>query len=400
MTWKRWIRWAAACCIALILPLYSAAAYYACHLPDSFYVATGSTLEVDTLLHIDTSGTAETVQAASSQSDSRTETLELLGLVPIKTVEIEEIDTPMLVPCGQPFGIKLRMGGAMVVEMGDVKTLAGSYCPAQEAGIQIGDLIQSVDDVAIDSNQALQEAIQASEGKAVSVTLVRESETITCVLTPAFALDDCCYEAGIWVRDSSAGIGTITYYMPSTGTFGGLGHPVCDSDTGEILPVSSGEACAVSITEVIKGSAGSPGLLQGIFLDCAPLGTLSCNNRCGVFGTMTESPSDAAAVPMGFKQEIEVGEAEIYCTISGDTPQVYDITIEEIDYSGTDNTRNMVISVTDPELLEITGGIVQGMSGSPILQNGKLVGAVTHVFVDDPTQGYAIFCENMLRYGT
>ena len=183
------------------------------------------------------------------------------------------------------------------------------------------------------------------------------------------------------------------------GSFGGLGHPVSDVDTGDILPLGSGEAGAVTISEVEKGTAGEPGMLQGSFTEEAPLGELLCNNRCGVFGKLYHNPTDAAAVPMALKQEIETGPAQILCTVEGDTPKAYDVSLEEIDYSGTDSTRNMTIRVTDNTLLEKTGGIVQGMSGSPIVQNGKLVGDVTHVFVDDPTRGYGIFCENMVRYG-
>ena len=162
---------------------------------------------------------------------------------------------------------------------------------------------------------------------------------------------------------------------------------------------TKGEAAAVTISQLTKGVSGCAGMLQGSFSDDAPLGELLCNNRCGVFGTLYHNPSAEEAIPMALKQEIQTGAAQILCTVSGDTPKAYDITLEEIDYSGTDSTRNMTVCITDPELLEVTGGIVQGMSGSPILQNGKLVGAVTHVFVDDPTRGYGIFCENMVRYG-
>lgn len=396
----RWIKCTAALGAAVLLQLYGTAAYYAWQLPDSYYVQTGSRLEVDTALHIAAVPTAHTVQAAvTASSAADTTSLRLFGIIPIKDVETQEIDTPMLVPCGEPFGIKLRMDGAMVVGMERIETASGQRCPAQEAGIQTGDLIQSVDGTAIDSNQSLQEAIAESDGTPVTVTLTRSGETCTVTLTPAYAAADNRYEAGIWVRDSSAGIGTITFYEPESGSFGGLGHPICDADTGDILPFGSGEAAAVTISQVTKGVSGCAGMLQGSFSDDAPLGELLCNNRCGVFGTLYHNPSAEEAIPMALKQEIQTGAAQILCTVSGDTPKAYDITLEEIDYSGTDSTRNMTVCITDPELLEVTGGIVQGMSGSPILQNGKLVGAVTHVFVDDPTRGYGIFCENMVRYG-
>lgn len=396
----KWIRRSAAIAAALLIQLYSTTAYYAWYLPDSYYVETGGTLQVDTVLHISAAPTDHAVQAVTdSNAVTETAALRLFGMIPIKTVEIQEIDTPLLVPCGQPFGIKLRMDGAMVVGMDRIPTSSGERCPAQEAGIQTGDLIRSVDGIPIDSNQTLQETISASGGQTVSVTLLREEEIYQCTLTPAFSAIDHCYEAGVWVRDSSAGVGTITFYDPETGSFGGLGHPICDADTGGILPLGSGEASAVTISAVEKGVAGSPGMLQGSFTNEAPLGKLLCNNRCGVFGTLYHSPTDAQAIPMAFKQEINPGAAQILSTVSGETPQMYDVVLEDIDYSGTDSTRNMTIHVTDPALLEETGGIVQGMSGSPILQDGKLVGAVTHVFVDDPTRGYGIFCENMVRYG-
>ena len=396
----RWIKCTAALGTAVLIQLYGTAAYYAWQLPDSYYVQTGSRLEVDTALHIAAVPTAHTVQAAvTASSAADTTSLRLFGIIPIKDVEIQESDTPMLVPCGEPFGIKLRMDGAMVVGMERIETASGQRCPAQEAGIQTGDLIQSVDGTAIDSNQSLQEAIAESDGTPVTVTLTRSGETCTVTLTPAYAAADNRYEAGIWVRDSSAGIGTITFYEPESGSFGGLGHPICDADTGDILPFGSGEAAAVTISQVTKGISGCAGMLQGSFSDDAPLGELLCNNRCGVFGTLYHNPSAEEAIPMALKQEIQTGAAQILCTVSGDTPKAYDITLEEIDYSGTDSTRNMTVCITDPELLEVTGGIVQGMSGSPILQNGKLVGAVTHVFVDDPPRGYGISCENMVRYG-
>lgn len=397
---RKWIQRSAALCSVMLAGIYGATAYYAWQLPDSYYIPADDTLLVDTALPISAVPKDSAVQAAGGNTAAEeTASLRLFGMIPVKTVELQQISTPMLIPCGEPFGIQLRMDGAMVVGMERIKTSSGDRCPAQEAGIQTGDLIQSIDGQPVDSNQALQSAIAASKGETITVTLVREEEEYTCSLTPAYAADDERFEAGIWVRDSSAGIGTITFYDPETGSFGGLGHPICDSDTGEILPLGSGEARSVTISQVIKGTAGTPGMLQGSFANDAPLGALCCNNRCGVFGTLHKSPSKHEAVPMAFKQEIETGSAQILCTVSGSTPQLYDVEVESIDYSGTDSTRNMTIRVTDPALLEQTGGIVQGMSGSPILQKGKLIGAVTHVFVDDPAYGYGIFCENMVRYG-
>ena len=197
------------------------------------------------------------------------------------------------------------------------------------------------------------------------------------------------------MRDSSAGIGTITYYDPQTAQFGGLGHPICDVDTGEIMPLLSGQVVKVVINDVVKGTSGDPGELKGSFASSKDSGTITSNDETGVFGTLYSNPSQNAALPVALKQEITEGAAKIYTTVSGTTPQEYDIEIEKIDISDTGKTKNMIIKVTDPNLLEKTGGIVQGMSGSPIIQNGKLVGAVTHVLVNDPQRGYGIFIENM-----
>jgi stage IV sporulation protein B len=230
----------------------------------------------------------------------------------------------------------------------------------------------------------------------MTLTVLRGEETLTMTLTPVYVPSEDGYLTGLWVRDSAAGIGTLTYYEPSTGYFGGLGHPICDPDTGEQIPLASGEADAVVISGAVKGQPGMPGQLQGYFSAGESIGSLLCNSRCGIFGTLNEAPSDIPAVPMGLKQEIVLGEATLLTTVSGDEPEAFTIEITSLDYSK--DTQNMIIEVTDEALLSRTGGIVQGMSGSPILQNGKLVGAVTHVFVGEPTMGYGIFAENMYEF--
>lgn len=394
----------AAAMLLAVVPVYAAAGYYAWRLPDSYYVQSGTTLSLSTALHITTEAEAEQqVKAVFSSTVSTEEqcTLRLFGVVPIKTVSVQAIAAPSLVPCGQPFGIKLHMDGVMIVGFGNVESSDGSCCPAEEAGLQKGDMIHQINETTVCNGEAVRDCIRTAAGEPLTFHITREGEAKTITVAPIYSTADQQYETGLWVRDSTAGVGTLTFYEPESGAFGGLGHPVCDTDTGACIPISEGEACAVQIQSVLKGTAGNPGMLQGQFLEnTAPLGTLFCNNRCGVFGTLNENPApDAEAISMAFKQEVIPGEATILCSISGSEPSAYTIEIKEIDYNGSDSTQNMIIEVTDPTLLETTGGIVQGMSGSPILQNGKLVGAVTHVFVDDPKKGYGIFCENMVRFG-
>ena len=398
---RKWIQRTAAILAAAVIQLYAAVGYYARELPDHYYVGEQQSLQVSTALHIaaQEQPTAGQTLFSETGNEAQTVSLNLFGFIPIKEVEVESIRTPMLVPCGQPFGIKMLMDGVMIVKESGVQTETGVCCPAADAGLQEGDILHSVNGTAISSNQALREQILQSNGQALTIAYTRNNTPYTTTLQPVASAADGSYTAGIWVRDSTAGIGTLTFYNPETNAFGGLGHPICDSDTGELMPLSSGEASPVQIEHIIKGKEGTPGMLQGTFSNAPALGTLLCNNSCGIFGTLSgDCPSQTEAVPMGFKQEIETGAAEILCTLSGTQPKRYSISIEEINLQDS-GTQNMVIRVTDPELLRETGGIVQGMSGSPILQNGKLIGAVTHVFVDDPTCGYAIFCENMYRYG-
>ncbi len=384
-----------AVCLAICISLI----YYSAKLPDSYYRRYGSDsgISLNTALKITASSSERlspasaggTVPAASSM------TLRLLGVIPIKEVAVQSIDVPMLAPCGKPFGIKLIMDGVMIIKTGGIVTTSGVVSPAADAGIQTGDIIKSINDIPVYSNSDIEKRVSGLNDKKIKIKVMRNGTEMTFEASPAYSEDEKAYKLGIWVRDSSAGIGTVTYYDDDTGTFGGLGHPVCDSDTGQILPLSSGEVVNVSIRNVKKGKCGVPGELQGYFTKLSPCGKIYLNNKFGVFGTIDDSFSDTDEIPMALKQEIRKGDAFIYSTLDGCKPEKFDIEIEEINYDCDDTSKNMVVKITDPGLIERTGGIVQGMSGSPIIQNDMIVGAITHVFVNDPTKGYGIFCESM-----
>ena len=306
-----------------------------------------------------------------------------------------------VIACGQPFGIKMLTEGIMVVRLSDVNGKTDS-CPAKNAGIHVGDIIISVGGEKITSNEDLSKAISSSNGETVEVVLKRNfddksssGEEISLKMTPEYCDSEKSYKTGMWVRDSSAGIGTITFYDPSTGTFGGLGHPICDTDTGELMPLSSGEICGVSITGYKKGLNGVPGELKGRFLSGNEIGTATQNTNSGIFGSLDESPSENEEIEIADYDEIKTGKAEILTTISGSEPSKYSINIEQVNKDDPD-LKNLVIRVTDRDLLEETGGILQGMSGSPIIQNGKLIGAVTHVFVNNSSMGYGILAQTMI----
>lgn len=383
-----------------VVAVCSVAGYYIYNLPDEFYVTKGNSLIINSKFDIESCDTGLVKQSVIS-SDMIMEsgvTLKLFGKIPIKDVRVKSVEQPTLIVGGNPFGIKIITEGVMVIGVTTVDTCNGEISPAESCGIEEGDIILSINGTKITSNETLQDAIMRSQGNKVNVTVKRGNTTQNVILSPVYSLSEASYKAGMWVRDSSAGIGTITFYDPVTKSFGGLGHPVCDSDTGTILPIHSGEVVAVTISGYKKGESGKPGELIGSFISSMSTGNLIMNNQSGVFGTLDSAPNLSSPVPLGYRQEIKQGKATILTTIKGNSPKQYEIEIERIDLKSDELSKNMIIKVTDKELLEQTGGILQGMSGSPIIQNGKIVGAVTHVFVNDPTRGYAIFADIMYDY--
>ena len=322
--------------------------------------------------------------------------LTLFDMIPIKSVRVDLIPECKVIPCGTPFGVKIFTDGVMIIGVSTVKTENGICNPAKSCGLKKGDVITKVNNNLIRNNEELANVIEKSDGKELNVSVQRGNITFDTILTPAKSCDDKLYRAGIWVRDSSAGIGTITFYNSSNNSFSGLGHGICDIDTGELLPLSHGDIMEASINGINKGRKGTPGELRGSFVDSHPIGTLNANTETGIYGTLKKSPSSNKPLNIAMKQQVKTGPAKILTTLSGEQPQFYDINIESINYNDNNPTKNILISITDKDLIQKTGGIVQGMSGSPIIQNNMLIGAVTHVFVNEPHKGYAIFAETML----
>ncbi|MGN1128241.1 MAG: SpoIVB peptidase [Candidatus Flemingiibacterium sp.] len=302
-----------------------------------------------------------------------------------------------LMPGGMPFGVRLCCDGVLVVGVGEVETSAGRLSPARDAGIRPRDVICEINGVRISSADDVVSAVCGCSGEKLSMLVRRSGGELTVDVLPVESTDDGKYRAGLWIRDSTAGIGTVTFIDPSTGAFAGLGHGICDSDTGELMPLKRGVVLNVSISGVVRGQAGTPGELKGYF-SSGKIGALLGNTECGVYGVFSELPNDAsnsASVEAAESSEVCEGDAELWCTVDSGGKRAYKVRISDIDRSGRD-VKNFVVTVTDDALIEKTGGIVQGMSGSPILQNGKLIGAVTHVMINDPSRGYGIFIENML----
>lgn len=394
----RWIRTSTVGILIFSTLLWGLNLWYGASLPDRYYVSQGEELVLTQRAVVAMEDSSQQ-RAVMSSTRPQNQTLSLFGIMPIKTVAVQECPDMTVIPSGEAFGVKMFSQGAVVVGFSAVVTAEGTKEPYKDCDIQEGDIICKVNRKEVTRNEEISYLIRESGGQPMELTLQREDGEHTVTLTPVLSSTDGTYKSGLWIRDSAAGIGTVTFLNGETGTFAGLGHPITDPDTGTILPVESGEVCPVTIHSITKGTAGEPGELDGVFSSNIPLGNIELNNQTGVYGTLTGLDLDGMEpVELAYKQEVQPGPATILCALTDSEPKEYDIEICSVSMTGEDDTKNLVIKVTDPDLLDKTGGIVQGMSGTPILQNGKLVGAVTHVFVNDPTMGYGIFAETMMEY--
>ena len=325
--------------------------------------------------------------------------MKLFGIFEMKDIQVDVVEDMYAVPCGMPVGIYLKSDGIMVIGTGEIVNEAGNVVEPAYGILKSGDYIEKVNGLEMEDKDDLVEAVNACNGEAVHLEVRRNGELLKIDLDPVQA-EDGTYKLGAWVRDDTQGIGTVTY-VDMNGTFGALGHGISDSDTGRLVDTKEGELYETKILGIEKGEAGSPGVMSGVIYygNGTKLGDVTVNSDEGIFGTVNKkfmSTISSEAIPIGFRQDVKKGNAVIRCNVSGEVKD-YDIEIQRVDHAAVQKNKGMTIKVVDEELLALTGGIVQGMSGSPIIQDGKLVGAVTHVLVNDPTRGYGIFIENMLE---
>ena len=337
------------------------------------------------------------VQAESQSDTTLTADLMLFGFFPVKQVSVTVTPRKTILTGGMPFGIRLYTDGLVVSSVSPVSTSQGSADPAGNADIQPGDILLSVNGTPLKTNEQLAQSVSTSDGEPLLIQVKRNGRCFTTSVTPAFDVHANAFKLGLHIRDSIAGIGTMSCIDPDTLTFAGLGHGICDAASGCLMPLNEGDIVKTEITSVTKGICGNPGTLSGCFDNDKAQGILTMNTDHGVFGKLLIPPDSSEPIPVAYRQEVVRGPAELVTTVSGSSPQHYRIEIEDISYNDRSSLKNMVIHVTDEKLLQQTGGIVQGMSGSPILQNGKFAGVVTHVFVNDPTHGYALFAESMMQ---
>ena len=366
------------------------------HIPDEIFVYADEETDWETFFQEPLISYDDTVEV--SQNGSYQIRCKWLGVLPLKTIKVHTVEKQEVLVSGSPVGIYMETKGVLVIDSGEIMDREGIRRTPAEHIIQSGDYICEIDGKVLTGKRQLMQLVRENQGEPMELQVIRHQETIKLEMTPV-ETEDGSYKLGIWVRDNIQGIGTLTYVEPD-GTFGALGHGISDTDTGERLEISDGDLYRADILSIRKGTAGTPGELRGVinYREENRIGTICGNSQYGIRGQMepgkyTESMKK---IPTGLKQEIQTGKAEIRCDI-GDGIREYQCEILEIDSNARDTNKCFVLRITDDGLLSRTGGIVQGMSGSPVLQNGKLIGAITHVFVNDPTKGYGIFIENMME---
>lgn len=395
---KKLIKYTASAIGAIAMSLLISALIIADSLPNNLYVVDGNkpTFKENLPLNLkaDCSNCLQ-VEDMVKTGSHYTGTVKLLSLVPVKKINVSVVGKTCVIPCGYTFGVKLYTAGVVVVGTSEIETSQGTKMPAKEAGIQVGDVIFAINGKPVSSNSDVESIVSNCSGATLPVSLKRGNVGIQVKLSPVKSSSDGTYKAGLWVRDSTAGIGTVTFYNPDNSTFGGLGHGICDVDTGKLLPLMEGDIVKVHITGIIKGTKGQPGQLQGS-LDNSIWGNIGMNTETGVYGTLNGIEANSE-IQVAMPQDVHTGPAKIIATLDSSGPKLYSVEISRIHFNDNAPTKNMIIKVTDKALLDKTGGIIQGMSGCPIIQDGKLAGAVTHVFVNDPQMGYGIFAENMIN---
>lgn len=387
-------------------------AYYQSTVPSTISIKAGTSEQIN--LRVPASGVlstdSETILAlnqpltivAGENTSSYQMRLKLFGFVPLKDVDIQVIENTTLTPVGKPIGIYVKTQGVLVVDTGSFNSAGGDKCAPSEYKLQSGDYLTAMDGLAISDKKQIKEYVENGSGEEIIFQVSRKDELIQVKIKPE-ADENNVYKMGAWLRDSAQGIGTMTY-IDSQNRFGALGHGINDMDTGELLKLGSGLLYHTEIVAVKRGEKGNPGELTGVieYKSDQVSGVIVDNTIQGIYGVanaelLSEYTSGSEALPVALKQEVSTGPAQILCSIDGDA-KYYDVEITKLTPGKDAVNRQISLLVTDSELLSLTGGIVQGMSGAPIVQNGKLVGAVTHVLVQDSAKGYGIFIEDMLAH--
>lgn len=381
------------------------------NIPDSVVIFEGEEINLKTILGINIDGlnNYETTLTSSNMGDSTPKEktsynnkikLKIFKNFNLKTINVNVIPKTKVIPVGRTIGMKLYTNGIMVVGMAEIEGKNNSRIkPYENTDIEEGDSIISINNKEIHNTNELIDEINNSKGNNIIIKYAKSDEIKETTITPAKYEDE--YKIGLWVRDAAAGVGTVTFYEPSTNMFMSLGHGIEDIDTGKIVEIANGELVTANILSIEKGRKDSPGEIRGTISNGTTIGNISKNTQLGVYGDITNKEilgiSTNNEIEIANRKEIQKGNAKIICQLDNNAPEEYDIKIEKIYLNNDQNNKSMLIKITDERLIEKTGGIIQGMSGAPIVQNGKFIGAVTNVLVKDPTQGYAVFGDLLIK---
>ena len=380
-------------CIFLLLIVLA----YTCNIsniPSSVILLEGETLSLNTLFGV------KTVQASSNIAESNNNKvnieLSFLGGFTLKQIDVNVLPETKVVPVGKVIGLKLYTNGVLIVGMTEID----GEKPYEYTGLKEGDTILEINNTEIDSIEKLKEVVNKSNGEELELKYLRDGTISVSNIKPVQTNTD-GYKLGLWVRDAATGVGTITYYEPESGKFAALGHGIVDVDTDKLIDIESGEVVTSSIVAIKKGEQGIPGEIKGTIMNQTNIGEVTKNTDFGIYGNLTNTASlninSQKAIDVALRSEIKTGNAKVLCTLENGVTKEYDIEIKKIYANNNSDNKSMLIKVTDEDLLNQTGGIIRGLSGAPIIQNGKFCGAVTHVLVSDPTMGYAVFGDLMIK---
>ncbi len=381
---------------------------YVCNislLPSNYIIMQGENLNIFTIigLSIKEKSNSQTLQTASNINKTKVNeigkinlSLNLFNTFSIKDINVNVVSKTKVIPMGNAIGMKLYTDGVLVVGMSEIE----GKKPYENSGIKEGDRIVQIDKNEISNTEQLMEAVNKCNGNEVSVKYIRDEKTITTSITPVKNGNN-QYKIGLWVRDAAAGVGTLTFYEPSSEMFGTLGHGILDIDTSGLIKIANGELVTTNILSITKGKKGEPGEIRGSIESGYTIGSITKNTNFGVFGKLNKTSyintQKSDEIEVALRDEIKTEDAQIICELENGKKQYYNIKIQKVFTNNNKDNKSMLIKITDEKLLQKTGGIIQGMSGAPIIQNGKFIGAVTHVLVNDPTMGYGVFADIMLK---
>lgn len=366
-------------------------------IPEHIVLLENENYEIKKFVGVDS---IETMSTSNNSGNTTNIDVTLLGKK-VKQVTVDTIENAQVVPIGKIIGMKLYTNGVLIVGMSEIENINNEMInPCKSTDIQEGDTIVKVNDTEIDDIESLKNIVNESKGENVLLTLVRDGAVLTSNITPVQTQKE-EYKLGLWVKDAATGVGTITYYEKNTGSFAALGHGIVDTDTDKLIDIDSGEIVTSDVISITKGEINNPGEIRGTIINQKTIGEVEKNTQFGIYGKLENLTSlnidTTTSLPVALRDEIEVGDATILCSLDGKNSKEYKIKIEKINTQNNYDNKSMLIRITDEELIKQTGGIIRGLSGSPIIQNGKFIGAVTNVLVSNPEIGYGIFGDMMIK---